>query len=250
MPGLAGAAPVHPQARARAVRHHALRADRLLDAARSRVGGRALRRDARPLVGHARPLLGRAPGRRGRAAGHPRRARASMSGMWNYFPMQFADHSILYILQETRRRRARARGGGAHLDRPGAAARVARPARSTSTASSPARASSAGSTRVVSRRARRRLQREVHAAAALLHRRSAPATAWTPTGGTACTRARSSCRGSRRSTTRSRRSASTASSTTSARFETQGRVGYGLHEHGFIGAFRKCGMKDGASGAP
>ena len=25
----------------------------------------------------------------------------SLSGMWNYFPMQFADHSILYICQET-----------------------------------------------------------------------------------------------------------------------------------------------------
>jgi hypothetical protein len=34
-----------------------------------------------------------------------------------------------------------------------------------------------------------------------------------------------------------------------ARFEYQGRVGYGLHEHGFFGAFEKYGMKDGASGA-
>ena len=34
-----------------------------------------------------------------------------------------------------------------------------------------------------------------------------------------------------------------------ARFEYQGRIGYGLHEHGFFGAFEKYGMKDGASGA-
>ncbi len=38
---------------------------------------------------------------------HPgiRQGDHAMSGMWNYFPMQFADHSILYICQET--------GGGA-----------------------------------------------------------------------------------------------------------------------------------------
>jgi hypothetical protein len=35
-----------------------------------------------------------------------------------------------------------------------------------------------------------------------------------------------------------------------ARFETGGRVGYGLYEHAFIGAFKKCGLADGASGAP
>jgi hypothetical protein len=34
-----------------------------------------------------------------------------------------------------------------------------------------------------------------------------------------------------------------------ARFESEGRVGYGLYEHAFIGAFRKCGLADGASGA-
>src|SRR5262245_42418784 len=34
---------------------------------------------------------------------HPgiRQGEMSLSGMWNYSPMQFADHSILYILQET-----------------------------------------------------------------------------------------------------------------------------------------------------
>ena len=30
-----------------------------------------------------------------------RQGEAVMGGMWNYFPMQFADHSILYICQET-----------------------------------------------------------------------------------------------------------------------------------------------------
>jgi hypothetical protein len=34
-----------------------------------------------------------------------------------------------------------------------------------------------------------------------------------------------------------------------ARFEYDGNVGYGLHEHAFIGAFEKCGLRDGASGA-
>jgi hypothetical protein len=34
---------------------------------------------------------------------HPgiRQGEMAMSGMWNYFPMQFADHAILYICQET-----------------------------------------------------------------------------------------------------------------------------------------------------
>ena len=35
-----------------------------------------------------------------------------------------------------------------------------------------------------------------------------------------------------------------------ARFEYEGRVGFGLYEHAFIGAFEKCGLRDGASGAP
>jgi len=34
-----------------------------------------------------------------------------------------------------------------------------------------------------------------------------------------------------------------------ARFEYGGQVGYGLHEHGFFGAFEKYGMKDAGSGA-
>jgi len=34
-----------------------------------------------------------------------------------------------------------------------------------------------------------------------------------------------------------------------ARFEYAGHTGYGLHEHGFFGPFRRYGMKDGASGA-
>jgi hypothetical protein len=70
-----------------------------------------------------------------------------------------------------------------------------------------------------------------------------------PTGATACTRGRSSCRGSISTRRRSGRSDSTASSITSARFEYDGNVGYGLHEHAFIGAFEKCGLRDGASGA-
>jgi hypothetical protein len=34
-----------------------------------------------------------------------------------------------------------------------------------------------------------------------------------------------------------------------ARFEYDGHVGYGLHEHGFFGAYEKYGMKDGGDGA-
>ncbi len=34
------------------------------------------------------------------------------------------------------------------------------------------------------------------------------------------------------------------------RFEVAGRVGHGLYEHAFIGAFEKCGLKDAGSGAP
>lgn len=34
-----------------------------------------------------------------------------------------------------------------------------------------------------------------------------------------------------------------------ARFEYEGNVGFGLHEHGFFGAFQKAGMKDAGSGA-
>jgi hypothetical protein len=35
-----------------------------------------------------------------------------------------------------------------------------------------------------------------------------------------------------------------------ARFEYGGRVGHGLYEHAFIGAFGKCGLVDAASAAP
>ncbi len=52
-----------------------------------------------------------------------------MTGMWNYSPMQFDDHSILYILNETNDGDAHDRRGGARLDRPGARAGVARPPR-------------------------------------------------------------------------------------------------------------------------
>jgi hypothetical protein len=34
-----------------------------------------------------------------------------------------------------------------------------------------------------------------------------------------------------------------------ARFEYEGKIGYGLHEHGFFGPFEKYGMKDAGSGA-
>jgi hypothetical protein len=34
-----------------------------------------------------------------------------------------------------------------------------------------------------------------------------------------------------------------------ARFEYEGHVGYGLHEHAFIGPFAKCGLMDAAGGA-
>ena len=34
-----------------------------------------------------------------------------------------------------------------------------------------------------------------------------------------------------------------------ARFQYGDQVGFGLHEHGFFGAFEHYGMNDGASGA-
>ena len=35
-----------------------------------------------------------------------------------------------------------------------------------------------------------------------------------------------------------------------ARFELDGQVGYGLHEHGFFGPFRKYGLETRTDGAP
>ncbi len=35
-----------------------------------------------------------------------------------------------------------------------------------------------------------------------------------------------------------------------ARFEYEGGKGFGLYEHAFIGAFERCGLRDGVSGAP
>ena len=53
----------------------------------------------------------------------------SMSGMWNYFPMQFDDHSIFYIRNERERRHRRAARRAADLERPDAPDRGPRPGR-------------------------------------------------------------------------------------------------------------------------
>ena len=215
-PGVRGAAPVHPQARPRAVRHAALRADRLLG---GHARGRAARRStSRPTAGRARATARGACARSARPS-RPASARreGQMTGMWNYAPMQFDDYSILYIVQETNDGRARARGGGARsgtiparepewlgrpeyehtLDAGHAHDRAVDAARSP-------HAPGGG------------FDVDGHAAHALRSSRSAPATAWSTTGATACTRGRSSCRArevGRRGARDAR--ASTASSTTS-----------------------------------
>ncbi len=53
----------------------------------------------------------------------------SVSGFWNYAPMQFDDYSILYMVQEPDWRRAGDGRGDPHLERPRPRARVARPSR-------------------------------------------------------------------------------------------------------------------------
>ena len=97
-PGVPRAAAVHPQVRPGAVRHPALRPDRLLVGhARGRGESFAVTPDrwwgtrdrswgVRP-VGEAEP-----PG--------IRQGEGQMGGMWNYSPMQFDDYSILYIVNE------------------------------------------------------------------------------------------------------------------------------------------------------
>ena len=117
----------------------------------------------------------------------------SMAGMWNYAPMQFDDYSLLYIVQEEPTGQPRARGSGAHLERPRARARVARPARVRAHARARHAHDPQAVEAVVPRRAGRRLRRRRSRRCGTRTSRSAPATAWTTTGATACTRARSSC---------------------------------------------------------
>ena len=80
--------------------------------------------------------------------------------------------------------------------------------------------------------------------------RSAPATASTPTGATACTRGpTSSCRASSYKVDDIKGMRGQYGVVDHVgRFEYDGNVGYGLYEHGFFGPFERYGMTDGAMG--
>ena len=180
-----------------------------------------------------------------------RRRRRSMAGMWNYFPMQFDDHSILYICRSATTASASSRRPCASGTTP-RGRRAARPARVRAHASCRGtRMHRAGSTVSLPRGARRRLRRSSARRCCTLHRdrhrlRHGRRLAPRHVPG-AARRA-----GSRvRSTTRSRRSASTAivdhvgalrvrtaaSATASTSTPSSARSA-------------KYGLKDGASGAP
>ena len=152
---------------------------------------------------------------------HPgiRQGEGQMSGMWNYSPMQFDDHSILYMLNETGERRARPRGGDAHLGRPRTRARVARPPRVRAHHAQRHADDRAVSVLAFPDAPDGALRDRRDAAARPRSSRSARATASRPTGATACTRGRSSCRAAISRSRRSRASASSAIVDHVARFE-------------------------------
>ena len=213
-PGLRGAAALRPLARPRDVRQPPLRADRATGKARSR--SKARRSRSRPTAGRAHATARGACGPSARPSPPASAATTpSMAGMWNYAPMQFDDYSLLYIVQEepTGHRALEeavriwndpARGHEwlgrpefehtlepGHPHDPQAVEAVVPATRRAAASTSP------------SRRCGTRTSR------------SAPATAWTTNGGTACTRARSSCSTASGRRTSSKRGAGTASSTTS-----------------------------------
>jgi hypothetical protein len=172
----------------------------------------------------------------------------SMSGMWNYFPMQFADHSILYICQETN-------AGTRELEE---AVRVwndpARPAEHLGRPEWEHRFVSG--TRIL--------------------RGSTLRFPAAPGGGlsVACTpllpcfvaigtgygmdadwrhgmhHGQLVVQGLERKHDEIAPLGQYGVVDHVARFEYGGQVGYGLYEHAFIGAFEKCGLQDHASGAP
>ncbi len=235
-PGLPRAAPVHPQARPRPLRHHALRADRLLD---GHAHGR--RRDAspsRPTAGGARAT---APGACARSASRSPRASAapkgSSTGMWNYSPMQFDDHSILYILNETNDGERVLEEAVRIWTRSRARARVARPPRVRARAHAGHAHDRALDDRASRTRPAARFAVRGDAAPALLHRhrhrlRHGAGLAPRHVPGAA-----------RRAGPRAKRIDEIAPLGQYgvvdhvARFETRAGVGYGLHEHGFFGPF-------------
>ena len=128
MPAFQEPRQLHPQVRPRALRHHALRPDRLLVGHAARSAARPSR--SRPTAGGARAT---APGACARSASPSRpgirQGEGQMDGMWNYAPMQFHDYSILYMCHERDDGERALEEARAHLARPGARAGAARPPR-------------------------------------------------------------------------------------------------------------------------
>ena len=166
-------------------------------------------------------------------------ANAMGGGMWSYFPMRFDDHSIFYICSETADgERTLEQAERVWLD---GADRAARPAPSTTTRFV-RRASGCWPARSITF-LDAGVEIDVHAAARRTTSPSAPATASSPTGATACTRARSSsCRASSTTCRRSGSLGAYAVVDHAARFEYDGHVGYGLYEHAFSGAMPRYGL--------
>ena len=128
---------------------------------------------------------------------HPgiRQAEGQMSGMWNYSPMQFRDYSILYILNETDDGERPLEEAVRIWNDPAQAPAAARPSRA------PPRADAGDAhDRVVGAVVSRTRPAAPSTCAPRCSPRasspSAPGTAWSRTGGTACSRVRWSCRAS------------------------------------------------------
>jgi hypothetical protein len=176
-----------------------------------------------------------------------RQAEMALAGMWNYSPMQFADHSILYILQETN-------AGERELEE---AVRVwSDPARPAEPLGRPEYEHVlVPGTRLVERSTLRFPQApgggfEVRVTP-LVHCFIGVGTGYglDPDWRHGSWQGPLVVQGLERDHDEAGRLGQYAVVDHAARFEYQGRTGYGLHEHGFFGPFEKYGMKDAASGA-
>jgi len=180
---------------------------------------------------------------------HPgiRQGEMSLAGMWNYSPMQFADHSILYILQETNAGERELEEAvrvwsdparpAEHLGRPDYEHRLVR------------------GTRVIERSTLRfpgapggGLEVKV---TPLVHCFIGVGTGYglDPDWRHGSWQGPLVVQGLERDHDEAGKLGQYAVVDHVARFEYRGLTGYGLHEHGFFGPFAKYGMKDAASGA-
>ena len=180
---------------------------------------------------------------------HPgiRQGELSMSGMWNYSPMQFADHSILYILQETN-------AGVRELEE---AVRIwSDPARPIEQLGRPEYEHAlVRGTRLIERSTLRFPQ----APGGGFEVKVTPLVTCFIGVGTGygldpdwrhgSFQGPLVVQGLERDHDEAGKIGQYAVVDHVARFEYAGRVGHGLHEHGFFGPFDKYGMKDGGSGA-